>query len=101
MSMNEEVDGYFKLTDELPGGWTGAMVDVETAITAHLIKYGVDHPGSALLFKSQGQLNIRYTLDGTHVSQSGSRKMVVVAAVLDLPGLSTQPSEACVPIAFI
>ena len=67
----------------------------------HLLKYEAEHPSMARKLRRMKHINVRYSLDGTNVDQQGNRKMVVVVAVMDLPGISVQSSAACVPIAIL
>ena len=98
IAMNEEVDELFDITNNLPNGWTGATVDVDKAIKAHLTKWLADHPH--LLHLLPKTIKVRYTLDGTNMANQ-SRTMVVVCAILDLPGISDQSSDSCIPIAVL
>ena len=99
--MNAQMDEWFGINDALPDGWTGATVDVESALLGHLLKYEAEHPSMARKLRRMKHINVRYSLDGTNVDQQGNRKMVVVVAVMDLPGISVQSSAACVPIAIL
>ena len=96
--MNDEVDTLFDISNDLPNGWTGAVCDVQKAILAHLSQYEAKHPGMKRLLPKT--IKIRYTLDGTNLANNG-RSLVVVCIILDLPLISDQSSEACIPIAVL